>query len=681
MSYPYILDIVFGSENSTSDSYFIPNLSKNKSPSNPDDPDEPVYHTVSWQSDATYTVSVEGYTPTQSGSTCAISVEDQSVISLSITPTENYVITSYTIDEDTITNPQGTISATVQVTKDIYISATASIIQHTVTLSADNNVDGMSKSAGGWNVNHGSSFDVYAQPKSGYTLDYTCDDNTLVVEDGEVPNSKVFTIPSVAKDCTLSIMGVAISSDNIDVELPTVTNATIQPITQSPVEKGSNFVFRLTPDEGYCIDDVTVDGITLMGIQVGNTDTQEYTITNVTSSPEISVTTAVDTNKFYSQNKQVYGIIEDTDNQLEPKTGRYKINLNAIENQSDKEDLQKIISSDFYVVMEQYTYTSCEPHYTCMGLVDSNLDEVCKENNLTGWEVSVSGYVGIELRKGNRSYYIEFYYDGETDPAQNVVFYGLDTDSVLPWHNYKFAGTACSSHYDTEDHYIGEYYYDSANLNENHEYVSDANWGDTHDLDSMGNIYKISLSNIDQEIATSSDKFYSNGIHVYDMFDETPSKHYGYFMIDLANQNLSGTEKSAVRKVLSELVFVINNYYYAGQNYYEKPQDSNNKEVNNIDQILANNPEINGITIGINPDYLMLYLNITMASSVGLEIPFYVDGEALTSSDQHKFAFYYTRDSNLDIGEYDRTNDDIQEPYTGHNSGEGRSAYEFSFSN
>jgi DNA-directed RNA polymerase subunit RPC12/RpoP len=116
-------------------------------------------------------------------------------------------------------------------------------------------------------------------PNPGYRIDtFTIDD---VDKKADIVNFS-YTITG-ARNVTIAVTFVAKASSDITITATAGENGTISPSGSVILTNGSSQVFTFTPDSGYDIKDVLVDGVS-----VGNVTS--YTFDNVTSNHTINVT-------------------------------------------------------------------------------------------------------------------------------------------------------------------------------------------------------------------------------------------------------------------------------------------------------------------------------------------------------------------------------------------------------
>jgi len=166
------------------------------------------------------------------------------------------------------------------VTTDHTISVSFKQKQYTITASADSN--GIIAPNGNVTVNYGDSQPFTFTPKTGYDINQVLVDgtnNTTAVSTGS------YTFTNVTADHTISVSFKQQAVPTYTITASAGNNGTISPSGTISVSKGSDQPFTITPDPGYGIDLVLVDGTNnTTAVSAGS-----YTFTNVTADHTISV--------------------------------------------------------------------------------------------------------------------------------------------------------------------------------------------------------------------------------------------------------------------------------------------------------------------------------------------------------------------------------------------------------
>lgn len=138
-----------------------------------------------------------------------------------------------------------------------------------------------------YEVEHGQGFRFSvmldeAHNQSNYIV--RANGNQLYLISGSLQNG-IYGVQEVLEDTNITVVGV--SKNNFDITVNQAPNGTITPGT-STVEYGASQTFTITPNTGYYIKDVKVDGVTVTAVS-------EYTFTNVTKNHTITAEFAIRT--------------------------------------------------------------------------------------------------------------------------------------------------------------------------------------------------------------------------------------------------------------------------------------------------------------------------------------------------------------------------------------------------
>jgi predicted ester cyclase len=152
---------------------------------------------------------------------------------------------------------------------------TPSITTFTITASAGAN--GTVTPSGATVVAQGSSQLYNITPNSGYNI------ATLVVDGSSIATSTTYTFNNVQQNHTISATFALIPVITYTITSSAGANGAISPSGATVVNQGANQSYDLTPDSGYNVDTLTVDG------SPAATSTP-YTFTNVQADHTISVT-------------------------------------------------------------------------------------------------------------------------------------------------------------------------------------------------------------------------------------------------------------------------------------------------------------------------------------------------------------------------------------------------------
>ena len=200
-----------------------------------------------------------------------------------ITPISGYRIDQVLVDG--VNDPGAVTSGSytfTNVNADHTISASFVLIPiYTITASAGSN--GSISPSGAVSVLEGNNQAFTITPISGYKRDQVLVDG---VNDPGAVTSGSYTFSNVTANHTISASFVVIPTYTITASAG--ANGSIDPSGAVSVLEGNNQTFTITPDAGYNIDTVLVDGVD----DTGSVSNGTYTFTSVSASHTIAVTFA-----------------------------------------------------------------------------------------------------------------------------------------------------------------------------------------------------------------------------------------------------------------------------------------------------------------------------------------------------------------------------------------------------
>ena len=226
--------------------------------------------TVTQSGATTYTIGAfagTGGTISPSGS---VNVAHGGSQTFTITPDTGYTIAGVTVDGVSV----GAVSSYTfsNVTANHTISATFTPSTYTITASAG--TGGTISPSGSISVNHGASRTFSISANTGYTI-------TDVLVDGlSVGAVNTYTFSNVTANHTIN---ATFSLKTYTITASAGTGGTITPTGSVSVAHGGSQTFTITPDTGYTIAGVTVDGASVGAVS-------SYTFSNVTTNHTISAT-------------------------------------------------------------------------------------------------------------------------------------------------------------------------------------------------------------------------------------------------------------------------------------------------------------------------------------------------------------------------------------------------------
>ena len=191
-------------------------------------------------------------------------------ITLSATPNSGYIFTGFSGDINTTQNPyQFNITRPVSVVANFQKS---SVPTYTITATAGPN--GKIEPSGTISVPQGGSQTFIITPNQGYHID------KILVDNNVVPNTNTYTFNNVTANHTISVSFAINSVETYTINASAGSGGSIYPSGTITVSKGASQQFTITPNSGYAIQDVLVDGNSQGKIS-------SYTFSNITSNHQI----------------------------------------------------------------------------------------------------------------------------------------------------------------------------------------------------------------------------------------------------------------------------------------------------------------------------------------------------------------------------------------------------------
>ena len=200
----------------------------------------------------------------------ATSVNHGGSQTISITPDSGYRIADVTVDGASV-GAVGTYTFS-NVTGDHSLNATFAALQYTITASAGSN--GQVSPNGTTSVNHGGSQTISITPDSGYQI------ADVMVDGSSVGAVDTYTFSNVTGDHSLNASFTALQ---YTITASAGSNGSVSPDGTTSVYHGGSQTISITPDSGYQIADITVDGAS-----VGAVGT--YTFAQVTGNHTLTAT-------------------------------------------------------------------------------------------------------------------------------------------------------------------------------------------------------------------------------------------------------------------------------------------------------------------------------------------------------------------------------------------------------
>jgi len=203
----------------------------------------------------------------------AVGVSHGQSQTFSITPDAGYVISDILVDGNSV----GAVSSYTftSVTGDHTIQAVFSVIQYTIT--ADAEVGGSISPGSTVGVSYGRSQTFSITPDAGYVI------SDILVDGNSVGAVSSYTFEDVTSDHTIH---VTFSVIQYTITAGAEVGGSISPGSAVGVSHGQSQTFDITPNEGYAISDVLVDGTSVGAVS-------SYTFEDITSDHTIQAVFSV----------------------------------------------------------------------------------------------------------------------------------------------------------------------------------------------------------------------------------------------------------------------------------------------------------------------------------------------------------------------------------------------------
>ena len=192
----------------------------------------------------------------------------------SITPGNGYRIAEVTVDGASV----GALSSYTfsNVSANHTISATFTVITYTYTITATSGAGGVIAPAGITTVSSGGSQTYSITPDSGYRI------AEVTVDGASVGALSSYTFSNVSANHTISATFTVITY-TYTITATSSAGGAVAPAGITTVSSGGSQTYSITPDNGYRIAEVTVDGASVGALS-------SYTFSNVTANHTISAT-------------------------------------------------------------------------------------------------------------------------------------------------------------------------------------------------------------------------------------------------------------------------------------------------------------------------------------------------------------------------------------------------------
>ncbi|NJM81018.1 MAG: hypothetical protein HC854_17970, partial [Flavobacterium sp.] len=159
----------------------------------------------------------------------------------------------------------------------VYGNEPGGIVVPNYTITASAGANGTISPSGSVSVASGSNRTFTFTPNAGYEV------NVVTVNGNAVPTAPSYTFTNVTSNNSINVTFKPITTTNYTITASAGANGTISPTGSVSVASGSNRTFTFTPNTGYEVNVVTVNGNTVP-------TSNSYTFNNVTSNQTINVT-------------------------------------------------------------------------------------------------------------------------------------------------------------------------------------------------------------------------------------------------------------------------------------------------------------------------------------------------------------------------------------------------------
>jgi len=203
---------------------------------------------------------------TPAGATAVLSNTSQTY---TITPNTGFTVANLVVDGTVL--PGATSYSFTNVTADHYINAYFADQTFTVTASATAN--GTVSPAGAVTANYGSASSFAITPDAGFQI------ANLVVDGVTLPAASSYSFTSITGNHTISASFAPVAA--LTITATAAPNGTISPDGTSSAVAGASQTYTITPNAGFQIANLVVDGVTLPAAS-------SYTFTSITGSHTIS---------------------------------------------------------------------------------------------------------------------------------------------------------------------------------------------------------------------------------------------------------------------------------------------------------------------------------------------------------------------------------------------------------
>ncbi len=230
-----------------------------------------------------YTITASAGTGGSISPSGTVSVASGSSRTFTITPNSGYRISNVVVNGSSV----GAVSSYTfsNITRNNTISATFTVSTTSYTITASAGTGGSISPSGTVSVASGSSRTFTITPNSGYRI------SNVVVNGSSVGAVSSYTFSNITRNNTISAT-FTVSTTSYTITASAGTGGTISPSGTVKVASGSSRTFTITPNSGYKISNVLVNGSSVGAVN-------SYTFSNINRNSTISATFTASTT-FYT---------------------------------------------------------------------------------------------------------------------------------------------------------------------------------------------------------------------------------------------------------------------------------------------------------------------------------------------------------------------------------------------
>ena len=222
---------------------------------------------------STYTISASASSKGSISPSGSVSVNSGASQTFTITPAANYKVSDVTVDGVSV----GAVTSYTfsSVTANHTIAASFSAVSSTYTISASASSRGSISPSGSVSVNSGASQTFTITPAA------NCKVSDVTVDGVSVGAATSYTFFSITANHNIAASFSAVSS-TYTISASAGSGGNISPSGSVSVNSGASQTFTITPNTGYSVKDVLVDGVSVGAVY-------QYVFQNIATSHSIAV--------------------------------------------------------------------------------------------------------------------------------------------------------------------------------------------------------------------------------------------------------------------------------------------------------------------------------------------------------------------------------------------------------